>query len=89
MDIKCKNCGANIPASEFAGAIGRAGTGSAKVRTAQQCRDAQRASVIARRRNKHIRIGREIEQAKADESLRRAKRSARRAKSETVIKRKH
>ena len=81
MDIKCKTCGANIPASEFAGAIGHAGTGSAKVRTAQQCRDAQRASVIARRRNKHISIGRDIAQAASEAVLRREKRRARRAKS--------
>jgi hypothetical protein len=60
MEIKCKKCGAKIPASEFAGALGRAGVGAAKVRTVEQLRAAQKESVKARRRNKHIRIGREI-----------------------------
>ena len=60
MEIKCKKCGAEIPASDFSGALGRAGVGSAKTRTPDQCRKAQIESVKARRRNKHIRIGREI-----------------------------
>jgi hypothetical protein len=60
MDIKCKQCGAEIPASDFSGALGRAGIGESKRRTPDQCRAAQIESVKARRRNKHIRIGREI-----------------------------
>jgi len=40
--------------------MGRAGIGDSKRRTPDQCRKAQKESVKARRRNKHIRIGREI-----------------------------
>ena len=61
--------------------MGKAGTGAAKARSPEHCRAAQKLAVEARRRNKHISIGRDIAQAASEAVLRREKRRARRAKS--------